>query len=170
MTPVTVQFYKPWGELHWRHDMLMLGEDRHGVWLAGPAGTIVQRGREPARPWPYPFVQLIPAGAWWTLLFNGDFSGRYRQYVDIIEPAEWVGSDRVEMIDFDLDVVETTGGDFEILDGDEFERHSRIHRYPAPKIEAARQTAGEVMRAMRDGEEPFSQAGRSWLEEMLNEA
>ena len=35
----TVQFFKSPDRLHWRHDMVRLGEDEHGVWV-GPAAYI----------------------------------------------------------------------------------------------------------------------------------
>ena len=40
--PVTVQYFKYSGERHWRHQMVMLGEDGHGVWLGAPIGAIIQ--------------------------------------------------------------------------------------------------------------------------------
>ena len=75
------------------------------IWLGGAAGTTIQRGHEPAKEWPSPFVQLIAPNRWWTLFFNGDHSDDYRMYVDVISPATWPASDRVEMVDLDLDVV-----------------------------------------------------------------
>jgi hypothetical protein len=33
MSPFTVQFFKYPDRLHWRHDMVRLGEDAHGVWV-----------------------------------------------------------------------------------------------------------------------------------------
>ena len=38
MLPFTVQFYKYPDRLHWRHDMVRLGEDRHGVWVGLRSG------------------------------------------------------------------------------------------------------------------------------------
>lgn len=164
---VTVQFFKYSGELHWRHDMEKLGEDGHGVWLGGAAGSIVQRGHEPAKEWPVPFVQLIAPGQWWTLIYNGDAARDFRMYVDITTQPCWVGDSRVEMIDLDLDVVLELDGSIEVLDEDEFEDHRVKYRYPEPLVEKVRSTTAEVARKLGSGEEPFGNAGVAWLEQVI---
>ena len=162
--PVVVQYFKYSGDLHWRHDMVHLGTDDHGTWLGGPTGTTIQRGHEPPKQWPSPFVQLIAPDRWWTLFFNGDHTDDYRVYVDVITPAAWVGGDRVEMVDLDLDVVLHHDGSVELLDEDEFLAHSLQFSYPDLIIDRARVTTAELMVAVTAGEEPFATAGERWLQ------
>jgi protein associated with RNAse G/E len=161
--PIVVQYFKYSGDLHWRHDMVYLGEDEHGVWLGGPAGTTIQRGHEPAKRWPSPFVQLIPPDRWWTLFFNGDHSDHYRIYVDVITPAAWPTGNRVEMVDLDLDVVLHHDRSVELLDEAEFLAHAELFNYPDWIIDRARVTAAEVMLIVEAMDEPFGQAGEGWL-------
>ncbi|NNC93882.1 MAG: DUF402 domain-containing protein [Acidimicrobiia bacterium] len=161
--PIIVQYFKYSGDLHWRHDMVLLGEDEHGIWLGGPAGTTIQRGREPAKQWPSPFVQLIAPARWWTLFFNGDYSDDYRIYVDVIAPAAWPTGTRVEMVDLDLDVVLRHDRSVQLLDEDEFLVHARDFAYPDWLVDRARATAAELMLAVEAGEEPFGVAGERWL-------
>ncbi|MDH3539190.1 MAG: YgaC family protein [Acidimicrobiia bacterium] len=161
--PIVVQYFKYSGDLHWRHDMVYLGEDEHGTWLGGPAGTTIQRGHEPARRWPSPFVQLIAPDRWWTLFFNGDQSDDYRIYVDVIKPATWPTTARVEMVDLDLDVVLRHDGTVALLDEDEFLAHGELFAYPDSLIDRARVTAAELVLKVETGEEPFGNAGESWL-------
>lgn len=161
--PVVVQYFKHWGDLHWRHDMVYLGEDEHGVWLGGPAGTTIQRGREPAKQWPSPFVQLVAPGRWWSLHFNGPYSENFRCYIDVVQPAEWVSSGRVEMVDLDLDVVLRHDGSVALLDENEFLEHIERYGYPEGVIDRARTTAAELVMAVERGTEPFGSAGESWL-------
>ena len=161
------QYFKYSGDLHWRHDMVYLGEDAHGTWLGGPAGTVVQRGAEPAKRWPYPFVQLIAPDQWWSLQFNGDHHHPdYQVYVDVVTPARWVGEDRVEMVDLDLDVVLRVDGSTEVLDEDEFLEHQRRLGYPQAVVDRARTTAAELVMAIEAGREPFGSAGDGWLEQV----
>jgi protein associated with RNAse G/E len=161
--PIVVQYFKYSGDLHWRHDMVYLGEDEHGVWLGGPAGTTIQRGHEPAKQWPSPFVQLIARDRWWTLFFNGDHSEAYRIYVDVITPAAWPAGNRVEMIDLDLDVVLHHDRSVEVLDEDEFLAHSELFAYPDSLVNRARTAAAELVLKVEAGEEPFGSAGEAWL-------
>lgn len=167
--PVVVQYFKHPGDLHWRHDMVYLGEDEHGTWLGGPAGTVVQRGTEPARRWPYPFVQLITLGRWWSLQFNGDHHPDYWLYVDVVMPARWVGDDRVEMVDLDLDVVRRSDGSVEVLDEDEFLDHSQRFGYPPQVIDRARASAAELVLHIGSGREPFGTVGEAWLARLRND-
>ncbi len=161
--PVDVQYFKYSGDLHWRHDMVYLGADEHGTWLGGPAGATIQRGHEPPKQWPSPFVQLIAPEQWWTLFFNGPHSDHYRIYVDVITPAHWVGGSRVEMIDLDLDVVLRHDGSVDLLDEDEFLAHAELFDYPDRLIDRARVTAAELTLSVEAMEEPFGHAGEGWL-------
>ena len=164
---VTVQFFKYPGDLHWRHDLTKLGEDDHGVWLGGPAGSIVKRGHEPAMEWPVPFVQLIPPGQWWTLVYNGAAAQNFRIYVDMITQPCWVDETRVEMIDLDLDVVLDVNGEVKLLDEDEFEEHRVNFQYPESLVDRARATAADVTLKLERRAEPFGTAGEAWLQRVV---
>ena len=160
---MVVQYFKYSGDLHWRHDMVYLGEDSHGVWLGGPAGTTIQRGAEPERQWPFPFVQLIVPNRWWSLHFNGGYSEDFRMYIDVVQPARWVSPGRVEMVDLDLDVVRRHDGSVAVLDEDEFLEHIERYSYPDGLIDRVRTTAAELVMAVERGDEPFGAAGEGWL-------
>ena len=160
--PTTVQYYKYPDALHWRHDMVWLGEDSHGTWLGAPAGSTVQRGHEPPRSWPEPFVQLIPAEGWYTVLGNTP-SSKYAVYVDIITSPTWVSRDRVEMIDVDLDVVRDWNGSVSLLDEDEFIEHQETLGYPPWLRDGARTAAAEVTLAVERSREPFGSLHLAWL-------
>ncbi len=162
--PIVVQYFKYSGDLHWRHDVEYLGEDRHGRWLGGPTGATVQRGNEAPIAWPSPFVQLIAPDQWWTLIYNGSHGGDFRIYVDIVTPARWVNGTRVEMVDLDLDVVQHLDGSVEVLDEDEFVEHSKLFAYPDSVIDRARTTAAELVLGIESGREPFGSDGEHWLE------
>lgn len=164
---VTVQFFKYPGDLHWRHDLRMLGEDEHGVWLGGPAGSIVQRGREPAKEWPVPFVQRIAPGRWWTLIYNGEAASNFRIYVDVVTQPCWVNESRVEMIDLDLDVVLGLDGSVKVLDEDEFEEHRVRFQYPPALVDRARSTAADVAIKLARRQEPFANSGATWLQQVI---
>lgn len=158
--PFTVQFLKYPDGLHWRHDMVLLGEDDHGVWLGAPAGTIVQRGEEPPISWRHPFVQLVPRTGWYAMIRNLH-PVRYELYVDITAGAR-LDTDRAEMVDLDLDVVRRVDGTVEVLDEDEFIEHRRTLGYPDWMADRARATAAEVAMAVEARREPFGSASDSW--------
>lgn len=162
MEPVIVQYFKYDGSAHWRHEMVRLGEDHHGVWLGARAGAVVQLGEEPAIAWPTPWVQLVRPGAWWTMIYNDDQS-EFRIYADIVTPARWVSGNRVELVDLDLDVIGHHDGAARIDDADEFEDHRRRWGYPPELVAAARTAAARVLDHVRTAREPFGTAGARWL-------
>lgn len=168
MTSMRVQYLKYPSAPHWRHEMIRLGEDEHGTWLGGPAGTIVQRADEPAIAWPTPFVQLVSEGKWWTIVYNGDHGRSYRLYVDVITPACWLGDTIVEMVDLDLDIVlSKESGRVEVLDQDEFDDHRRLLGYPAELVEKALAARDYVVEAVGAGQPPFGDAGQAWLDMVI---
>lgn len=160
--PVRVQYYKYPRSRHWRHDLIRLGEDHHGVWLGGPRGCVVQRGDEPGLTMEDPFVQLITPDRWWSALFN--VGRRMDTYVDITTVASWPDSDRVEMIDLDLDVVRLTDGTIYLDDEDEFEEHRVALGYPPRLVDSARAAAARVTIDLERGAPPFDGSAAAWLQ------
>lgn len=159
--PVTVRYLKYPDRPHWRHDGRFLGQDEHGTWLGVEAGGLVQRGSEPPIRMRWPFVQLIPNDAWWSLIANG--GGRYPIYVDVATPARWTDEGRVEMIDLDLDVVRMDDGTVEVLDEDEFAEHRISLGYPDWMADRARASTAELVIAVEAGRPPFDGVSDRWL-------
>ena len=75
----------------------------------------------------------------------------------------WLDGPHVTMVDLDLDVVLTRGGDLLLDDEDEFDEHRVTLGYPADVVAQARRTADELMTAAATGHEPFGEAGSRWL-------
>ncbi|MCP3857134.1 MAG: DUF402 domain-containing protein [Actinomycetia bacterium] len=163
----TVQYTKYDGTLHWRHDLLLLGEDNHGTWLGGQQGATLQRGHEPPIEAPVDFVQLIAPNVMWTAIFNSD-GGKYAIYVDVTTRPQWVTRDRVELIDLDLDVVLHNNGSTELLDEDEFDHHAQLLAYPQDLIEATRRAAHDLIDQLDTRTEPFGAASQHWLATLAN--
>lgn len=160
----TVQYHKWGGILHWRHDMVLLGEDDHGWWLGAPTGSIVQRGDEPPVVRDRAYVQLIRPSDPWTALF--DSGGKYEVYIDLITPATWVDDTTVEMIDLDLDVVRRVNGEVALLDEDEWAEHIERFGYPAELIDQTETAAAELVRLVESRVEPFGSAALPWLAQL----
>jgi hypothetical protein len=157
---VSVVFTK-WGDRpHWHFDLHRLGEDAHGVWLAGPPGTRLQRADEPPTESTAGFVQLVPDRGDWVAVFNND--DWCEVYVDVTSTPRWVGS-TVTCVDLDLDVIRNRDGSVELLDEDEFLEHQVRYAYPAELIEGARATAEWLLEAVAARREPFGGAGAVWL-------
>jgi uncharacterized protein len=160
---VRVVYTKYDGSLHWHSTNLYLGEDAHGIWVGARARSLSRRGSEPPVVIEEPYVQLIPAGEWWTALFNAE-PARTEIYCDISTPARWPSDDEVTMVDLDLDVVrmrETR--QVLILDEDEFAEHQVRYAYPADVIRRAEQAAGWLRDAVSANAEPFATGYRDWL-------
>jgi uncharacterized protein len=159
---VIVQYYKYPRHRHWRHEMVRLGEDEHGVWLGAPVGTRIQKGDEPSKAWDTPFVQLIAPDRWWTAIFN--HGHRVETYVDVTTVASWPSEDRVEMVDLDLDVIRLEDGTVYIDDEDEFEEHRISLAYPPRMADTARSTAARLVLDLERGAAPFDGSADRWLQ------
>ena len=159
------QAYKHPRTPHWRYEAIHLGTDEHGTWLGIPGGTPAQRGKEPQTTFRLPLVKLIPDGAWWTMEVNG-YPGEPEIYVDICTPASWSGTELVEMVDLDLDVIRMRDGTVQLIDEDEFEQHRRDLGYPPSMVTNTRVTAAEMVLAVEARRPPFDDTGRRWLEKL----
>lgn len=143
--------------------MEVLGQDRHGVWLWAPSGTVAYRGSVGSFSFQRTWVKLIST-EWWAANWIADASTRApaELYVDIIRPAVWM-QERVVMVDLDLDIQAQGSGDVTILDEDEFLQNQVEFHYPAELIEGARLAAQQVYDAVARRAEPFGRVGPRWL-------
>lgn len=160
-SPFTLQFFKYPDHLHWRHDTTWLGEDSHGVWLGAMAGSIHQRGLEPAKPIRNDQVHLIPRDDWWVFTFCPAHPWA-THWIDTSTPATFT-DERAAMVDLDLDVVRNPDGSVWIDDEDEFEDHQKLYGYPAFIIEGALEATERLRLALIRPDEPFGRVAESWL-------
>lgn len=165
LSRVTLQFYKYPRSLHWRHDMVLLGEDQHGTWLGAPPGTVIQRGKEKPMSWKHPFVQLIQPGQAWIPIWNVE-PNKTEIYVDITTVPTRPAPDRYEAVDIDLDVVRLVDGTIMVLDEDEFDEHRVALDYPDWLVDQARATTASVAVAIELGAAPFDGAHLPWFERL----
>ncbi len=161
---VRVVFTKYDGSLHWHQTMQYLGEDEHGTWLGGPAGSTAQRGSEPPVVFDEPFVQLVPAGP----VVDGGVQRRACQDRDLLRyrpaAAGWKHPGEVTMVDLDLDVVRLRADQrVVIVDQDEFAEHQVRYGYPAEVVTAARRAAAWLHEVVSARAEPFGSAYLGWL-------
>ena len=159
-------FTKYDGSLHWHQTMQYLGEDEHGIWLGARSGATAQRGNEPPIRFDAPSVQLIPAGQWWTAVFNGP-PARVEVYCDIATPAKWLSPGEVTMIDLDLDVVRMRADHRVFVDDeDEFAEHQVRYGYPPEVISHAEQAVAQLLTAVTADVEPFGSTSEAWLDKV----
>jgi uncharacterized protein len=162
---VRVVYTKYDGSLHWHQTMRHLGEDEHGVWLGAPAGSTAQRGSEPPIAFSEPFACLLPAGQWWTAVFNGA-PARTEIYCDIATPPQWTHPGEVTMVDLDLDVIRRRDGQILLDDEDEFAEHQLRYGYPAEIVSQAERAAAWLLDAVGSGVEPFGSLYQAWLDKV----
>lgn len=164
---VRISFTKWGGHRHWARELIRMGEDEHGVWLAGPPGTLLRRpGFEIVLR--YPSAVVVPRGQPWTAAFNAGVSEgtrpRYDVYIDIATPAVWnVDGTEVTAVDLDLDVVRTWDGSVFVDDEEEFVEHRKLYNYPPEITALALRSCAERRAALEARAEPFGSAYRAWL-------
>ena len=147
----------------------VLGQDRHGVWVGAPMGSMIVNPDGSTRQGRFPAVWCLPNEEWFFvhfLLGHPDLM----VYVDICTPPVW--SDRgARMIDLDFDVVvwnSTKNGLVELVDEDEFEQHRVTLGYPEELVAATRNAAADVFARTRAGVAPFTfETAQPWLDVLL---
>jgi uncharacterized protein len=161
---VRVVYTKYDGSLHWHQTMRHLGEDEHGIWLGGTAGSTMQRGDEPPIVLGPASIRLIPDGVWWTATFRAE-PANAEIYCDICTPPRWPDPAEVTMVDLDLDVLRLRADQQVIVDDeDEFAEHQVRYSYPAEVISNAEAAAASLVDAISAKAEPFGAAYRRWLD------
>jgi protein associated with RNAse G/E len=162
---VHVEFAKWGGRRHWTYDAIRLGEDEHGIWLGGPAGTEMDRPDQ-RLVLDFPSAVLVPHGRPWVAAFNADAPQArrigYEVYIDVSTVPHWDG-DTMTACDLDLDVVRRWDGTVEVLDEEEFSDHQVSLGYPAEVIAQAEGSAQECHDLLMRGAEPFVSTFRTWL-------
>lgn len=163
MRPVTVQFLKNPDITHWGFQASYHGEDEYGVWIAVPAGTQRWKGEEQVPPTQANAVFCAPHEGWWHLHYEGPSAREYNLFVDINTPPRWLGENRYEMVDLDLDVAMTPAGVVHVEDEDEFQIHQVKYGYSPELILRAVETTEWVVDALRSRDEPFFEVAEKWL-------
>jgi protein associated with RNAse G/E len=167
MQKVTAQFLKNPDHIHWGFEAYRMGEDEWGVWVAVPAGTRRWKGAVEHSPTRNHAVFCAPREGWWHLHYNGPSDDAYTHFVDICTTPAWVGEDRYEMIDLDLDVARAPDGTVEVQDEDEFEVHQVIYGYTPEMILRAREETDRTVTRLAAMSEPFDTIAASWLEQVV---
>ncbi|MBW3085977.1 hypothetical protein KEM60_02188 [Austwickia sp. TVS 96-490-7B] len=151
---------------HWEYELVTLGADDLGIWLAGWPDDICRRPGRTVVPGAH-WVVLVPFVGNYVATFNApgpQFSADV--YVDLTDTPQWrclaPHQWRLDCLDMDLDVVRDHGRCW-IDDEDEFAEHRVRYGYPPEMVDSVRRTADQLWVQVRDRVEPFDQVGATWL-------
>jgi hypothetical protein len=158
--PVVVDYRKWLDRQHHRFAARALGDDRHGTWLAIPAGTPLTGGPRTGT-FRRTSVVLVPSGGWWTAEFSSP-DEELPLYLDVCTPP-LLTRDHLLMVDLDLDVLRSRDGTTWLEDREEFELHRSELGYPRWLAEGAARAAELLLESVRSGREPFGRASEPWL-------
>lgn len=165
MRQVTVQFLKNPDIGHWGFEAYWLGEDEWGDWIAVPRGSKRWKGDASVRPTQSDAVFCAPRDQWWHLHYNGPTTD-FACFVDIVTPPVWVGENRYEMVDLDLDVVIAQDGNVMVEDEDEFAVHQVQYGYTREMIRRAEHETRRIVAELESHREPFFDVAAGWLERL----
>lgn len=165
---VVARAWKYDGTPHWVVPGYLLGSDEYGYWIFQSEGSLVSRpGR--AHLAACDALCLIPHTGSWVGTFYDNPGEDVDVYLDISTRIGWqtlpTGGWEVNSIDMDLDVIRSNSRGLFLDDEDEFEEHAHTMGYPGPLIEQMRNSAAELMTAVRADQPPFNRQYRAtWLE------
>lgn len=168
---MSVVFTKWGGHPHWEFETTYLGEDRHGVWLAVPAGTAMSRpGLDVVTD--YPAVVVVPAQAPWVAMLmsragTADDPNPPVVYVDVTTVPSYDGA-VVRAVDLDLDVLRMLDGTVVVADEDEFAQHQMSYGYPEHVIALAVASCGHLVEDVAARSGAFGRVGQRWLQQVVS--
>ena len=158
--PVEVQSFK-WPHRPTSRAMTQLiGEDEFGRWLGVAKGDPwLPADGSVSGVFLSSFVQLVPAGTFWTACFN---PADPVVDVDIVLPVRWLEG-VLEQVDLELDVLRTADGKVWVRDRDKFDQVRKDWPMPDDIVSQAEETCERVRELVERGTEPFGKVGQRWL-------
>src|SRR5688572_13266199 len=142
-------------------DLIDAGEDEHGVWLYGPAGS-AWRAPHDTGTLPHDILVLVQPDRWVVTCWADDPADR-RVGIDVALPPERTATGW-RYVDLELDPVRHADGTVEIEDEDEFD-DACAGGWIAPDHAAeAERTAKAYAALLREGVEPWGVVGWKRLE------
>lgn len=165
VTDVSVEWFKWPSDPYRRTPMRRLGIDDCGVWLFAPRGAAASYSSVGPMPLPVNFLTVVPHAAHWIATWMwGNPDVDIDLYVDVVDVPTWMSSSELRVVDLDLDVVRTSGGQVYLDDEDEFAENMSRRQYPTELVEAARSTARDVLAAVGQHIAPFGPRPSQWLD------
>ena len=169
-TVVIRKIKRPEGIHRW--PAYIISNDRHGLWLYSPKGTIFrgqlgsnigecevgQGNREEG----LPVMHLIPNAAWWIAAWCSEHIS-----IDICTPSTLIDGEW-SYTDLELDPIGFSDGRVEIEDEDEFVAACDAGLISRDEAIKARAASTEVERCLRRRTEPFGRVGWDKLDEALS--
>jgi len=153
----------------------VVNEDRYGVWLFSPKGTIFrgQSGEtigecevgQGSLPEGVPVIHLMPRSLWWVASWCREHDIQISVDIStppVFEETEWIYTD------LELDPLGWADGRVTVDDEDEFVAACVADLISAEEAKVARSTTEEVVKSMREGTEPFGRLGWERLDEALS--
>ncbi|MCM3749447.1 DUF402 domain-containing protein [Paenibacillus pasadenensis] len=111
-----------------------------------------------------PTLEFLPLNQWFTASVQLHPNGALSYYCNIcMPPADKNGF--IEFIDLDIDIIKQPGGDWEVVDEDEFREHAIKFGYPAELIARTESERDLLLRLIKERNFPFD----GWLEAKVQE-
>ena len=163
MRPVRIVYEKWDGRPHWEFDTVCLGEDAHGAWLGIRRGTAQARPGMSVTAADDHVVLVAASGDHCTTFHFEPARAPIEVYVDITCTHRW-GTERITMIDLDLDVIRRWDGSIVVADEDEFEEHRVLLAYPEEVAESALAATRVAQEQLEQRVAPYDQTvAAGWL-------
>lgn len=151
---VYIQSFKHNGSLHrtWCRAFVLEADEEHYVVVTDRAWVIEADGRK----WMTrePAVCFFYTKKWFNVISMIRHGGIY-YYCNLASPSLYDG-EAIKNIDYDLDVKLYPDDSYQILDGSEYDQHSREMHYPEKIMNIVEAQMDQLIEMMRDEKEPFT--------------
>ncbi|MCD4685931.1 MAG: DUF402 domain-containing protein [Anaerolineae bacterium] len=154
----TVEAHKYNGDVHYRMAAHLVADDGAGVQLRTvPDGILhhITRGR--THPINRRSDLYFWRDRWYNVFMHHTPDGTFTHFYCNIGLPPQISDTTVTFVDLDLDVVMNAEGGVEVLDTDEFKRHTVKYGYPVEVQRQAREAVLDVLVHWRARRPPFDQ-------------
>ncbi len=151
---VHIQSYKHDGSLHrtWSKGFVIEVTEEKIVAVTNKTWVIESDGRK----WytREPAICFFYFEKWFNVIAMIRKSGNY-YYCNLASPSLYDG-EAIKNIDYDLDIKLYPSGDYELLDEDEYDLHSRLMSYPSDVKQIIEWQTKELIAQIEEEAEPFN--------------
>lgn len=143
------KIHRSWqAELKTRSDSLLVLTGEFEQEIAHPHLGVIRRGTISE--------EFFWFDRWYSIFRFSEPDGAFRNFYCNLNMPPKFENNVLDYIDLDIDILVGKNFEYEILDADEFEQHSKIYNYSPDLIAKTRQTLDELCEMIRLKKLPFS--------------
>lgn len=163
MDIVKVKSIKYWNTINYEWETTLLEHTEKYLLGKGEINRkLVHHGKSKIFTMKNPSIEFFPFDDWFTVSVEKLFDNSLNYYCNICKPSNFLDN-VLSFIDLDIDIIKQPGGDWTVVDEDEFIFNSQKYNYPIQLINRTIEEKNRLLDKINKNIFPFD----GWLEELV---